>query len=177
MSLSPTIQRIYLIGLMGGGKSTVGKLLADVLGWTLIDLDNEIERVCGKTIPAIFEDEGEPGFRDHEITLLAETAKREQVIIACGGGIVTRLHNVEYLAGQVTVWLELSPAEAAVRLEHADERPLLRECQDTIQQLNEILIERREAYQRAARIRVNSGGVAPELVASNILRALEHLND
>jgi len=171
------IERIYLIGLMGAGKSTVGRVLAAVLDWQFIDLDRDIAKICGKTINDIFEQEGEAGFRAYETARLRETGQRTRIVVACGGGVITETQNLEFSHRQTTVWLELSPAEAAVRLEHSDNRPLLAECQDTVLTLDEILLERRAAYQQAAGIRINTGGLAPEVVASQILQELHHLND
>ena len=176
MAQLPGIQRLYLIGLMGAGKSTVARILASVLDWRVIDLDHEIETVCGQSISSIFDDEGETGFRNHEAAQLLETRNYEQAIIACGGGIVLRQENLDLLSRELTVWLELSPAEAAVRLEHSDRRPLLAGCQDTVQTLNEILLARQAAYEQAASLRVPAGGLAPEVIASQILRTLGSRN-
>ena len=172
MTVPATIERVYLIGLMGAGKSTVGRLLAEVLSWTFIDLDAEISAAAGKSIPNIFADLGENVFREFESRLLQQTLSKKQVVIACGGGVILQPENIKLLKQELTVWLELSPAEAAARLEHAEKRPLLNECEDTVTKLNEILNSRRQAYTEVARIRVNSGGLAPELIASKILSEL-----
>ena len=177
MIISPAISRVYLVGLMGAGKSTVGKILADVLDWKLADIDHEIETLAGRTIPVIFNEQGEGRFRDYEAQILLGTAKLDKAIIACGGGVVIRPGNVDFLKNQISVWLDLSPAEAAARIEHSQERPLLEECEDTRQTLNDILAERRDAYLAASKIHVNSGGRAPEIIATEILRAIELLND
>ena len=106
-----SISKVYLIGLMGAGKSTVGQLLADALSWQLLDIDNEIEKISGNDIPTIFEAHGEDGFRDYEAQVLMETASLSEAIIPCGGGIVTRPENVEYLKDHLTIWLDVSPEE------------------------------------------------------------------
>ncbi len=175
MGLPSTINNVYLIGLMGAGKSTVGKLLATVVGWQFVDLDHEIELLAESDIPTIFEEQGETRFRDYETQILFHTDDLKDTIIACGGGVVTQEQNMEFLQDKAVVWLDLSPAEAAVRLEHSPNRPLLKECQDTLVQLNEILLSRREAYARAAKIRIKSGGISPEVIASDILHQLAEL--
>jgi len=173
MSIPQGVGQVFLIGLMGAGKSTVGKILADALKWKLLDIDQEIEKVAGSDIPSIFETQGEEGFRDYESQVLLKTAGLHNAIIPCGGGIVTRPENVEYLQDHVTVWLDVSPEEAAARLEHLDDRPLLNGCQDTIKKLKEILDARQAAYVRAACIHINTGQRAPDIIASDILEKLE----
>lgn len=173
MKLHSGVNRVYLIGLMGAGKSTVGKILARVLKWEFVDLDHEIETLTGKDIPKIFCEEGEEEFRNHETTVLKRTTDMNKTIIACGGGVVTRAENVDFLLQEIVVWLDLSPAEAAARLGYSPNRPLLSECKDTRVELTEILTERREAYTKTAKIRINSGDESPEIITGKILIALE----
>lgn len=167
------VSRIYLIGLMGAGKSTVGKLLAEKLGWTFIDLDDEIEASSGMTIAEIFQESGENTFRGLESAALLNTASMKEKIIACGGGIVTRAENIEFLKRANTVWLVLSPEEAAHRLEYATDRPLLNECTDTLKKLGNILDTRQAAYEEAASIQVQSEGSSPNLIAEQVIMKLE----
>jgi len=176
MVLSPVISRIYLIGLMGAGKSTVGKLLARSLNWSFLDLDREIEALAGKTISAIFQEESETGFRDYEEQVLKKTVTRNQCVIACGGGVISSLENIRFLKNETTVWLDLSAAEAAARLEYSEDRPLLGECKDTLQELNEILSARQAAYAETARLRVASDKFPPEIIACNIVKELEKMD-
>jgi shikimate kinase len=98
---------VALVGYMGSGKSTVGRLLASSLGWEFVDLDREISRRAGRTIPEIFERYGEGHFRDleHE-ALLAALDGDPQRVVACGGGIVERPENRERLAKVPTIFLE-----------------------------------------------------------------------
>jgi len=173
VNMPASVQRIYIIGLMGAGKTTVGKILATVLHWPFIDMDQKIEILTGKDIPTIFETEGEVGFRKYESKILLDTLELKTAVVSCGGGVVTQVRNIEILKNENTIWLDLSPAEAAARLEHSKNRPLLDICQDTLMQLNEILIDRREAYNQASTIRISSGGHSPEIIASDILKELE----
>lgn len=167
------INKIYLIGLMGAGKSTVGKLLAEKLGWSFLDLDDEIESRSGMTIAEIFEESGENTFRGLESAALLNTAAMKEKVIACGGGVVTRPENIEFLKNATTAWLTLSPEEAAARLEYVTDRPLLNECKDTLKKLENILQTRQQSYEEAATIQVNSGGSSPNLIAEQIIMKLD----
>ncbi len=168
------ITKIYLIGLMGAGKSTIGGLLADALSWRLLDIDNEIVKIAGNNIPTIFEAQGEDGFRGYETQVLMETASLDETVIACGGGIITRAENVNYLKDQLTIWLDVTPEEAAARLEHSDHRPLLNECKDTINKLQEILDSRQVGYAEAASLHINTGQRPPDIIANDIMLRLEN---
>jgi shikimate kinase len=165
--------KLYLIGLMGSGKSTTGKLLAETLKWQLLDIDHEVEKFAGNNIPTIFDQQGEDGFRDYESQILMESASLNNAVIPCGGGIVVRRENVEYLKDHFTIWLNVSPEEAAARLEHSSHRPLLHECRDTIKKLQEILDIRQVAYAQAARLHINVAEKTPEMIVSEILKKLE----
>lgn len=171
-----SIYQIYLVGLMGAGKSTVGKLLAQTLNWDFLDLDNEIESTSGNTISQIFSESGEDAFRQLESEALHKTKALQNVIIACGGGVVTRAENVSFLKDVTTIWLELTPEEAAARLEYATDRPLLSECKDTLNKLGSILESRQDAYTQAATLRINAGGNSPETIAGQIMKELKALN-
>jgi shikimate kinase len=102
--------RIFLIGYRGTGKSTVAQLLADKLGIEAIDADHELERRAGKTIRRMFAEDGEPRFRDLESTLLAEFGRRDDVVVATGGGVVLRPENRAILRTGRVVWLTASAA-------------------------------------------------------------------
>ena len=93
--------------------------------------------------------------------------------LGCGGGIITRPENVEYLKDHLTIWLDVSPEEAAARLEHSDHRPLLNECKDTIKKLQEILDNRQVGYAEAASLHINTGQRAPDIITHEILEKLE----
>lgn len=90
--------RIYIVGMMGAGKSTIGRKLASLLGYTFTDLDKEIEKHAGKTISQLFETEGEEGFRVREAGML-RTLKKEFTVIATGGGTPCYHHNMQYILG------------------------------------------------------------------------------
>ena len=97
---------VAIVGYMGSGKTTVGRMLARVLGWDFVDLDREISRRSGRSIPEIFETSGEDHFRDLEHrALLAKLDGEKERVVACGGGIVERPENRERLAEVTTVFL------------------------------------------------------------------------
>lgn len=164
-----TARRIFLVGLSGAGKSTIGRLIADSLGWAFADSDAEIEATAGRTIPELFRDEGEPAFRVREAAALAELAVREPIVIATGGGAPTSDSCRRVMEDGFTVWLSISPQAAAARLEsdHATpERPLLRgNIED---RLTELLAARRVLYQDSdASIDVDS--LTPAQAASEVI--------
>lgn len=123
--------RLYLCGFMGAGKTKVGKLLAAEKGWPFLDLDHEVEALAGKTVAAIFEEDGEAAFRELEHRALDETARFDDLVVALGGGTFTFPRNREVLSrlGR-SVWLDipfpliaarLTPVKRATRPLFADE--------------------------------------------------------
>ena len=144
------MNRIFLIGYMGSGKTTVGKLLAARLGYSFIDMDVHIEEKLFKSVSQIFTELGEEHFRLLEQQSLHEVAQFDQVVISTGGGAPCFFDNMEYMNKQgATVYLKLSPAELAERLEtsHANKRPLLANRKgEELQQFIAEGLEGREAY-------------------------------
>lgn len=141
--------RIIIIGYMGAGKTTVGKALAKELGMTFYDLDWYIESRMRKTIPQIFEEKGEEGFRKIENTMLHEVAEFEDVILSCGGGTPCFFDNMEYLNRQGhTVYLKASPDVLYKHLKMGRiERPLLKnKTQEEMQLFIEKQLEEREPH-------------------------------
>lgn len=119
-------RHLWLLGLSGSGKSTVGPRLAQALGLPFIDTDAEIARAAGKTIREIFQKEGEETFREKEAEVLAKVAAGPASVISCGGGIILRQSNREILASTgCRIYLRSDPATLARRLEASSDRPLL----------------------------------------------------
>lgn len=117
---------IFLVGMPGSGKSTIGKRLATRLGWPFVDADRELETRCGVTIATMFDIEGEAGFRDRESRLLAELCETDGLVVATGGGVVLREENRQLLMGRpLVVYLQASVAELWSRVRHDRRRPLL----------------------------------------------------
>ncbi len=165
---------IWLVGMMGAGQSTVGPALADRLERRFIDTDAEIERVTGATIPAIFEREGEAGFRAHESRAIGAVAG-ERAVVSVGGGALTVAANLERMeASGVLVHLRASAATLAERTADGDDRPLLAglDAAGREARLAALLAERRAAYERA-RVVVDVDGAPVGQVVEEILKALE----
>jgi shikimate kinase len=119
-------KNIYLIGLMGAGKSTVGRMLAKRLGKTFFDSDHEIEKRCGVKIPTIFEMEGEEGFRKRESAVIKDLTQLQDIVLATGGGSVLLSENRTYLhENGYVVYLRANPHELWVRTRNDKGRPLL----------------------------------------------------
>lgn len=168
---NPVDGPLVLIGLMGAGKSTVGRHLAELCGRRFIDLDEEIVRRAGRTVVDLFAEAGEPGFRDVEADAtraVAELAPESRgLVVAAGGGWMTNRSARAALPTATTVWLRVSPVEAARRLapERAD-RPLLAGV-DPVARLAALLDERLPAY-REATYTVDTTGRIPEAVAREV---------
>lgn len=160
---------IILIGFMGTGKSTVGRLLAARLNLPFADTDEEAERAAGRTIPEIFAAEGETGFRRLETEAVRRLAASGAAVIATGGGAVLSPENMAILkkAGRL-VWLEASPEEILARVKDKGGRPLL-ETADPLVRISELLSQRRPLYRAAADLVVATGGLTPEQVVEEIL--------
>jgi shikimate kinase len=157
---------IYLLGFMGSGKSTVGDLLARALGWPLIDLDTVIEAGQGLSIREIFENSGEPFFRQIERAALTEASKAEPAVIALGGGTFAQPLNVELIreAGGTTIWLDCPPEVLLTRCQGLENRPLFRNEESFTQLLMERL-----PYYRLADFRISSEGRNPQEIVEQIL--------
>jgi len=148
---------IFLVGLMGAGKTSVGKLLARRLGKDFYDCDQEIERATGVKIPVIFEIEGEAGFRAREARMLAELAVRSDIVLATGGGAVLSAENRKLLSGNgVVVYLRAVVADLWQRTRHDRNRPLLK-TDEPLAKLEQLFAERDPLYRSIADIIVDSG--------------------
>jgi shikimate kinase len=163
---------IYLIGMMGSGKTVTGKALADLLGDTFVDLDAEIQAKEGRSIPAIFAESGEPYFRDLESSVLENFSKKTRQVIATGGGIVLREGNVRRMqkTGKV-VLLKASAESLWQRVRYAKDRPLLNKP-DPFNALKQILSDRGSFYESACHLSVLTDGKIAEDVANEIQELL-----
>ncbi|ANA83467.1 shikimate kinase [Paenibacillus glucanolyticus] len=160
-------KNIILIGMMGTGKSTVGRLVADSLGYTLIDLDTEIEKLDGRTIPEMFEADGESYFREAESAALRSVLLRKGIVVASGGGAVLSTENCEAMKqGGWVVALTADAASIVERVRGDDNRPLL--AGDVEERVGRILDERKDKY-LFADVMLDTVGRSAEEVATDIL--------
>ncbi len=157
---------------MGSGKSTIGPLLAQRLGYTFVDLDAEISMSMKRPIREIFEQLGEEIFRDEERKQLRRFCQQEQQVIACGGGVVVTANNLECLRRQNTVYLKASPETLADRVGPDKERPLLKGAVSVAQRLATILSEREPRYQDCAKITLLTEGKDPDTLVGELLAQL-----
>ena len=160
-------KQIYLLGFMGSGKSTVGELLSQELGWPFIDLDTVIEAGQGVSIREIFERSGEAFFRQLERAALTEVLKSEPVVIALGGGTFANQANVELIreTGGTTIWLDCPVEVLLQRCAGMVTRPLFRDAESL-----QHLLELRLPYYRLAEFRVSTEGRSAQEVTEQILR-------
>ena len=171
-----TPQRIFLVGYRGTGKTTVGRLVADALGWAFVDADARIEAEAGKTIADIFAAEGEAGFRDREAAVLAALCGGpDPVVVATGGGVVVRPANRELLtASGFVAWLTAPPALLWERIRAdattAARRPNLTSA-GGVEEVERLLAVREPLYREVARVAVPTAGRSPADVAAAILAA------
>lgn len=143
-------QRIFLVGMMGSGKTTVGELLAENLNYDLVDIDNIIEEHAGASIATIFEQHGEETFRRLESAVLADTANRINLVFATGGGILENDDNREIILNSgLVVWLKASLETLAARVDQGENRPMLEGHYDIRGRLSQLLEARLPNYEQA----------------------------
>jgi shikimate kinase len=160
---------VFLVGMMGAGKTTVGRLLAQGLRYAFVDVDAELERRTGVRIATMFEVEGEAGFRDREELLLDELSGRTAIVLATGGGAVLRAANRERLRSRgLVIFLDVAAVEIARRTQHDTSRPLLN-SPDRRARIDELLEVRQPLYRASAHLRFRSPARNPRRLASSIL--------
>ena len=164
---------VFLVGLMGAGKTSVGKLLAKRLGKAFCDCDQEIESATGVKIPVIFEIEGETGFRARETKMLAELVARSDIVLATGGGAVLSAENRALLSGNgIVVYLRAAASDLWQRTRHDKNRPLLR-TGEPLARLEQLHAERDPLYSSLADVIVDSGS---QSVTSLVQRVEQQLH-
>lgn len=159
---------LWLVGMMGAGKSAIGPRVADALGVAFVDLDQVIVLEAGLEVERIFREEGEAGFRAREAAALVGLVG-SPVVVACGGGVVVDAENVAAMRrGGKVVWLDAPLDVLTARVAGGGGRPLLEG--DPVKRLAEVAEERRDLYAAAAHRRVDCGDRAPEEIAAEVVR-------
>ena len=165
---------LYLIGMMGSGKTSTGRPLAEQLGYGFVDADAVIEQAAGCTIPEIFERDGEAGFRALESQVLNAISQRHSLVVATGGGVVTQRANWGLLHSGIVIWLDVMRDQLLARLKaDATKRPLL-QTPDPEAALDELLAQRKPLYAEAD-LTVVIDQEDPATVADGILQLLPGL--
>ncbi len=173
-------RRVYLTGFMGSGKSTVGPILANVLGYTFVDLDEAIAGRAGKPIPRIFDEEGEAAFRALEASMLRETAARERVLVALGGGALASEDNLRWtLDHGVVVYLRVSFQQLIRRLRRGRvSRPLLLDAagqplsEAALREKIEAMMDRRAPFYERAHVIVDINNQRVGITVDEVMNAL-----
>lgn len=169
---------IALIGFMGVGKTAVGKVLAVKLDKQFVEMDDLIVRRAGKSIPEIFQQDGEITFREFEIEVTRELSGEKNMVIACGGGVVLNKINTDRLSSEsVIVYLTAAPDVILRRVSRGrSNRPLLNVSHRT-ERINELLIFRQPYYGRTADITVDTSKLGINTVANKIIVKLREDED
>ncbi|MBR8840958.1 MAG: shikimate kinase [Stigonema ocellatum SAG 48.90 = DSM 106950] len=162
---------LYFIGMMGTGKTTVGRLVAQELSYGFLDTDEVIVKATGRTINQLFAEEGEAAFRQLESDVLAQVCAYVKLSVATGGGIVLRRENWSYLHHGLIVWLDAPVELLSIRLAEDTTRPLLQEA-DLILKLA-VLLEQRQPLYAQADLRITMReGETPEQIATRVLEEI-----
>ena len=165
--------RLILVGMMGAGKTTVGRLLARRLKRSFYDTDEEIERRCGVRVPVIFDIEGEAGFRTREKQMIEELCTLDKAVLATGGGAVLAEENRRIIAACGTVvYLHARPPQLWQRVRHDRNRPLLATA-DPQKKLEALYSERDSLYREVADLVIDTGKQSVQTLAKDLLARLE----
>ncbi len=161
---------LAIVGFMGVGKTEVGRILAERLGLTFVDLDSEVEGLAGKPIPSIFEEDGEPAFRVLERRMVEEFSSRHGQVISCGGGTILDPENLRNLKrSSIIILLTARPEVLVERLRGMeDSRPLLR-GHNLEERIRALYNQRMDAYLASADIIIDTSTKNPEQVAMEII--------
>ena len=163
---------LYLIGMMGAGKTTLGKLLAQELGYRFLDTDAVIEAAAGQPVTEIFATSGELAFRELETQVLGQAAAYQQMAIATGGGIILQRQNWSYLRHGIVIWLDVPLEQLCDRLEGDSTRPILQGV-DLQQKLQTLLEQRQHLYAQADVRVVVSAEESPQQLAIRVLEEIQ----
>lgn len=172
--MTKATDRIFLVGPMGAGKTTIGRMLAKALHLDFVDADQEIEARCGADIAWIFDVEGEGGFRLREEKIIDELTRRDKLVLATGGGAVLKPENRQCLSARGKVVYLVTTVNQQLERTHRDQkRPLLQNLDDPRQHLTDMMADRDPLYRDVADHIVVTGRRSPRAVVSEIVDLLE----
>jgi len=167
------VNRLFLVGPMGAGKSTIGRQVASLLRMEFGDSDHEIQRRTGVDIPTIFDFEGEAGFRKREKAVIEDLTQHEGIVLATGGGAVLDADNRRNLSSRgFVVYLQCTPEQQYERTSRDKNRPLIK-TEDPLARLRELMEERDPLYRSTADLMVTTEKRSAQSVAKEIVRKLE----
>ncbi|BAY85693.1 shikimate kinase [Calothrix parasitica NIES-267] len=162
---------LYLVGMMGAGKTTVGRLLASELGYGFVDTDEVITASAKKSINNIFAEEGEAEFRKLESDVLSQVSAYTKLAVATGGGIILKRENWSYLHHGLIVWLDATPELLYNRLKQDTTRPLLQDSNPLLKITN--ILKERESLYALADLRITlQEGETPEEIAKRVMNQI-----
>jgi shikimate kinase len=172
-----SLMNLYLVGYRCTGKTSVGRILSEALGWNFVDMDNQLEDEESMNIQEIVANRGWQYFRECEGQLLQRLSQDKKQVISTGGGVVTVPENISTMHGSgKVIWLHASPATIAERMatdnNTAGQRPPLHGG-DSLTEIEQVLAERLLLYEEAMHLQVETDEMSPEEVAESILRWLE----
>ena len=167
-------RNIFLIGMMGAGKTTTGRLLADRLQWPYLDSDDEIERQTGRSVPQIWKEDGEPAFRREESRVLAEACAQPgpSVVSVAGGAVLDAGNRAVIRRSGLTVWLRADASTLAARVGSGTGRPLLE--RGPAEALARLSRQREPIYAEMADLVFDVDRMSPPQVVDRIVEALDH---
>lgn len=168
-------KNIVLIGMMGAGKTTLGRRLARRLNRPFVDIDHEIEARAGVSIPHIFEVEGESGFRDREARVVAEVMARSGQVVTTGGGAPLRAENRSALAQGHIIYLYAEARQLWARIRHDTNRPLIARSANPRKTIEQLVQERDPVYRALAQCIIQSGSAAPSVLVERMVAHLAGL--
>lgn len=165
-------KNIFLIGFMGAGKSTIAKLLKEKLDMKLVEMDARIVEEQGMTINDIFSKYGESHFRDIESQLILTIGNEGETVVSCGGGVVVRSENTDYMKKNGTIiFLSAKPETIYERVKDSNDRPILNGHMN-VEYIAELMEKRRALYEAAADIRIETDGKDADSICEEIIKAL-----
>ena len=164
------MKNIYLVGFMGSGKSTIGKLLAKETGYRFVDIDKEIEQNEDMSIKEIFSSKGEKYFRDLEKKMIKNFVEKKGFIVSTGGGLGADKENMELMKKKgVVIWLDVSLDTVLKRCGEDENRPLLKKSRNDLEKL----FEKRKQIYASADIHIDVNNKTPDQIVKEILRKIK----